>query len=114
MEGVVTASEYQPELYPDYGDPVAAHGIFVVVLVDVTNRGLESDDVGMYSSFRLEDSVGREFDMSDLEVLWAAEDMYGRASVYEPIQPGFTEPLVFVFDVLPASQGLHLLSESPW
>jgi hypothetical protein len=114
LEGVVTFSEYRSVLYPDYGDPVYPGGIFVVALMDVTNYGLVSGEVSRYSSFRVQDSVGRQFDMADLEVLWAAEDEYDRESVYESIQPGFTEPLVFVFDVLPASEGLHLISLSPW
>ena len=30
------------------------------------------------------------------------------------IQPGFTVPMVFVFDVLPESQVLHLVAVHPW
>ena len=101
-------------LVDDYRGPVYPGGIFVVALMSVTNHGLESDEVGRHSSFKVEDSVGRKFDIAELEVLWAAEDEYDRESVYEPIQPGFTKPLVFVFDVLPESAGLHLVSLSPW
>jgi hypothetical protein len=114
LEGVVTFSEYQTVLTPDYGDPVTPQGIFVVILMDVTNHGLESGSVGMFSSFRLQDSQNRKFDMADLEAQWAAQDMYDRDGVYEDIQPGFTVPRVFVFDVLPSSTGLHLVSDSPW
>lgn len=113
LEGIVTDSEWRSVLYPDSGDPIYAKGIFVVALVDVTNRGLESGEVGRHG-FRVQDSVGRKFDMAELEVLWAAEDMYDRESVYTPIQPGFTESLIFVFDVLPESESLHLVSRDPW
>jgi hypothetical protein len=114
LEGVVTFSEYRTVLVDDYSGPVYPDGIFVVALMDVTNHGLVSDDVGRYGSFKVKDSTGRQFDIAELEVLWAAEDEYDRESLYEPIQPGFTKPLVFVFDVLPESQELHLVSLAPW
>jgi hypothetical protein len=114
LEGLVTESLYRSVVYPDSGDPEYADGIFVVALMDVTNHGLESDEVGLHNSFKVEDSVGRKFDLAKLEVQLAAAEEYERESVYEPIQPGFTKSLVFVFDVLPQSQGLHLVSLSPW
>ncbi len=114
LEGKVVSSEYRTVLVEDYSGPVYPYGIFVVAVMDIANVGLVGDQVGLYDSFRVKDSVGRQFDIAELEVLWAAEDEYNLESVYETIQPGFTRRLVFVFDVLPASEGLHLISLSPW
>jgi len=114
LEGRVVFSEYRDVLVDDYQGHVYPYGIFVVTVMDITNFGLESDEVGLYSSFRVMDSVGRQFDLADVQVQLAAEDEYGYDIVYEAIQPGFTRRLVFVFDVLPASEDLHLVSLSPW
>ena len=109
----MTGSERRDALYP-YGPPVTPEGVFIVALMDITNSGLESDDVGYTCSFRVEDSIGRRFDMAELELQSAAQDEYGRDGVYDTIQPGFTSPMVFVFDVLPESTGLFLVSDCPW
>lgn len=114
LEGKVYFSEYRDVLVDDTSGPVYPYGIFVVAVIDVTNTGLQSDEVGRYGSFGVRDSAGRQFDIAELEVLWAAEDEYGYDSVYEAIQPGFTRRLVFAFDVLSISQDLHLVSLSPW
>ena len=114
LAGKVVFSEYRNVLVDDYSGPVYPGGVFVVVIMDVESHGLTSDEVGRYGSFKAKDSVGRQFDIAELEVLWAAEDEYGYDSVYEAIQPGFTKRLIFVFDVLPASEDLHLVSLSPW
>ena len=60
--------------------------------------------MGRHNSFTVRDTLDRQFGIAELEVLWAAEDAYGFDSVCEAIQPGFTRRLVFVFDVLPASE----------
>ena len=113
LEAVVRDSDCRSRLVPDGGDPVYPDGVFVVAVLDVTNEGLESGEVGR-SSLMVRDSVGRKFDMASLEALWAAEDEYDLDSVYTAIQPGFTDQLVFVFDVLPESRDLHLWSnETP-
>jgi len=114
LQGEVILSEYRGVLEDTYRGPVYPGGVFLVTVMDVTNYGLISDEVGTIGSFKVRDSAGRQFDIADLEVLWAAEDEYGYESVYEAIQPGFTKRLVFVFDVLPGSTDLHLMSLSPW
>lgn len=114
FEGVVTAVTKATVLAPDYGDPIYPQGVFLVVFMDVTNHGLESDDVGYYSSFRIADSTNRKFDLAILDAQIAAEDQFGFSSVYTTIQPGFTTASVFVFDVLPTSEGFKLVSLSTW
>jgi hypothetical protein len=108
MQARVTASEYRRVLNGENNDPVYPAGIFVVVLVDVTNNGTRSDYVGG-RSLRVQDSAGRQFDMAELEAQWAAQDEFNREGVYDDIQPGFTRPLVFAFDVLETSTDLHLI-----
>ncbi len=114
LEGRVFFSERRDELVDQTSGPVYPYGVFVVAVMDVTNTGLQSDEVGRYGSFRVRDSAGRQFDIAELEVLWAAQDEYGYDGVYEAIQPGFTRRLVFAFDVLSISEDLHLVSLSPW
>ncbi len=113
LEGVVTCSENCAVLY-NYSTPYYPQGTFVVVLMDVTNHGLRSDEVGQHNSFKAQDSLGRMFDLTSLNVHQAAEYTYQRESLYYPIQPGFTVPLVFVFDVSPQSEGLQLVAVEPW
>ena len=113
FEGVVTSSEVCTILY-DHDTPYYPQGTFAVVLMDVTNHGLRSDEVGQHNSFKAQDSVGRIFDLASLNVHQAAEYTYQRESLYYPIQPGFTVPLVFVFDVLPQSEGLRLVAVEGW
>jgi hypothetical protein len=113
LEGVVTCSENCAILY-NYNTPYYPQGTFVVVLMDVTNHGLRSDEVGQHNSFKAQDSAGRVFDLASLDVHQAAEYTYQRESLYYAIQPGFTVPLVFVFDVLPQSEGLRLVAVKPW
>lgn len=84
------------------------------MLIDVTSHGLRSDEVEQHNSFKAQDSAGRVFDLASPNVHQAAEYTYQRESLYYPIQPGFTMPLVFVFDVLPQSEELHLLAVEPW
>ena len=114
LSGVVVRSEFQQTLAPDYGSPVTAQGKFLVVVLDVTNQGLQSDSVGSYSSFRAKDAAGREFDLAGLTVQMAAKDQYNLGGIYTTVQPGFTTQMVFVFDVLPAAQTFTLVSLSPW
>jgi len=105
----VTGSDDCGVLY-DRGEAVEPEGIYAVALVNVTNHGLRSDEVGRHNSLWVQDDAGRLFDLARLDVHQAAEDTYGRKSLYYAIQPGFTVPMVFVFDVLPESRGLHLVS----
>lgn len=114
LSGTVVASEFKTSLQPNYGNPVVPAGVFVVVTMDVTNTGLESDAVGIYSAFRVQDDAGRKFDMAGMSAQTAAQNQYKLPGAYGTLQPGFTLRMVFVFDVLPASAGMHLLSGSPW
>lgn len=94
--------------------PVTAGGTFVVALLDVTNAGTQSASVAS-DAFRLRDSAGRLFDMAGYTVQSAAGREYGRKTViFDSIQPGFTERMVFVFDVLPTSSGFSLVAQRPW
>ena len=113
FEGIVINSETRTVLY-DHDTPYYPQGIFVVVLMDVTNYGLRSDEVGQHNSFKAQDSAGRVFDLASLNVHQAAETTYQRESLYYPIQPGFTVPMVFVFDVLTQSEDLRLVAVEPW
>lgn len=98
----------------DYSTLYYPQDTFVVVLIDVTNHGLRSDKVGQHNSFKVEDSAGRVFDLASLNVHQAAEYTYQRESLYYAIQPGFTVPLAFVFDVLPQLEELRLVAVEPW
>lgn len=113
LEGVVTCSENCAVLY-NYSTPYYPQGTFVVVLMDVTNHGLRSDEVGQHNSFKAQDSTGRVYDLASLNIHQAAEYTYQCESLYYAIQPGFTVPLVFVFDVSPQSEGLRLVAVEPW
>jgi hypothetical protein len=114
FEGRVTSIARVTSLTPAYGPSVYPQGVFVAVLMDVTNTGQESDEIGRYNSFKIADTENRKFDLASIDAHLAAEDQYERGSVYTTVQPGFTIPLVFVFDVLPASQGFQLVSLSAW
>lgn len=65
----------------DYSTPYCPQGTFVVVLMDVTNHGLRSDEVGQHNSFKVQDSAGRIFDLAGLNVHQAAEYTYQRESL---------------------------------
>ncbi|MBI2863788.1 MAG: hypothetical protein HYX94_04420 [Chloroflexi bacterium] len=114
LQGTVNSSERTSVLTDSWGTVWRANGIFLVGLMNLYNSGLESDDASLYSSFRVVDSVGRHFDLALLEIQLAAQYRYSRIGVYDTIQPGFTLPAVFVFDVLPESDSLQLESLSPW
>jgi hypothetical protein len=113
IETISDFDYYCAVLY-NYSTPYYPQGTFVVVLMDVTNHGLRSDEVGQHNSFKVQDNVGRVFDLASLKVHQAAEYTYQRESLYYPVQPGFTLPMVFVFDVLPQSEGLRLVAVEPW
>lgn len=74
-----------------------AKGRFIVVLMQVTNLGQESDALG---SFRLRDQQGRTFDStSDFEATYSAQAAYKRKSYSESVQPSLSEDELIVFDV---------------
>jgi len=112
MEATVRGSEWRTVLYDD-GQPIEADGTFVTALLDVTNLGSRSDEVGQHTSLKLQDGSGRIYDLASVAVHQAAEDLYGRESLYYPIQPGITVPLVLVFDVAPSAQDLRLVPAMP-
>ena len=74
-----------------------AKGKFIVVLMQVTNLGQESNALG---PFRLRDQQGRSFDpTSDTDATISALSAYKRKSYYESVQPSLSENEVIVFDV---------------
>lgn len=58
MSAVVVRFEYKTVLDAGFGTPQYPQGIFLVAIMDVTNHGLVSGEVGYYSSFRVQDSLG--------------------------------------------------------
>ncbi|NPV07575.1 MAG: hypothetical protein HPY83_06370 [Anaerolineae bacterium] len=114
MEARLTGCAQASELVDYWGRVYHAGGVYVLVFMEVTNRGTESDDVGGLTSFRIADSQGRLFDMADVMVQLAAEYTYNLEGTYDRIQPGFTSHMVFVFDIHPSSASLSLVSSSPW
>lgn len=90
-------------VYPDQ--------IFVVALADINNLGYVSDSVSTLD-LRVRDSIGRQFDMADLDAQWAAQDQYERTGVYDAIQPGFVEGQAYVFDVALDSEELELIANA--
>lgn len=114
LEGVVTASEKRTVLFTDAGQAVYPYGVFVIALMDMTNYGLESDLITLTDSIKLQDGAGHKFDMAEAAIQQAAADTFDRPSAPFRIQPGFTVPMVFVFDALPGATGLHLVAVQPW
>ncbi|MBN2002843.1 MAG: hypothetical protein JXA21_05760 [Anaerolineae bacterium] len=114
LEGIVTASESRTVLYNADDEAFYPYGVFVIALMDITNNGLESDLITLSDSFKLQDEVGRKFDMAEADIQQAAKDTFDRPGAPFRIQPGFTVPMVFVFDVLPEATELHLVAVNPW
>jgi hypothetical protein len=114
FSGIVESSEFRQSLTPDFGSAVSAQGKFLVVVMNITNNGLQGDSVDRYMSFVAKDTANRQFDLADIFAQMAAKDQYNLGGVYTTIQPGFTARMVFVFDVLPASPTFTLISLSPW
>jgi len=104
----ITGAERVDHLEGDSGS-VYPSQIFVIALTSVENLGYVSDNVSRYD-LKVRDSIGRQFDMADLEAQWAAEDQYDRTGVYYDIQPGFVEDQVYAFDVGLDSEGLELIA----
>jgi outer membrane protein assembly factor BamB len=109
LRGVVTGHQ-QTDALAGSTETLRAHGVFLVVFMDVMNPGLRSDYVGdSYSSdLWVEDAARHRFDLAPLPYQIAAREAHGRLGVNDPVQPGFTVPMVFVFDVLPDSTDLRI------
>ncbi|MHB0877326.1 MAG: DUF4352 domain-containing protein [Anaerolineae bacterium] len=91
-----------------------AEGTFVVVMLDVRNRGTLPAEVGLQNAFRLQVSGGFRYDLATLVVQEAAAEAYGRPTVYSPISAGATVRQVFTFEVPESATGLTLVSEYSW
>jgi hypothetical protein len=111
FRGTITEA-YRVDHFEGDSGPIYPIQVFVVAIVDVENLSFASDSVSRYD-LRVRDSIGRLFDMAELEAQWAAEDQYGRTGVYEDIQPNFIENQVYAFDVALDSHGLELVADSP-
>ena len=108
--GVVTFSAAHAYLYDAFWCPdnCFPEGVYVVVLVDVTNVSMTTGNPG--PSIAIRDGVGRTFVPAGLKEQWVAEGMYASDGNYwTEILPGFTKSLAFVFDVVPPPQGLYLV-----
>ncbi len=114
LSGTTVKSEFLSSITPHTGAPLSAQGIFLVVIMDVKNSGLTSDSVSLVNSFKVQDDANRAFDLAETKVQTAAKDQYNLRGATDSIQPGFTTRMVFVFDVLPTSQGLSLIAISSW
>lgn len=112
LEGWVLGSEYRDILTADGGDSYHPEGVFLVAILAVEHGGSEPVEVGG-DNLRVRDDQGRTFNQVGIFVQMAAEDEYGYEGRYDPIQPGYTKHLVFVFDVLRTSQGLYLVGDIP-
>ena len=78
---------------------VAAKGKFVVVFMDVENRGVTSEKIDT-SHLKLRDEKGRVFDLADHNTVQNAAGVhFKRSQTLIAIQPGTTDQMVFVFDV---------------
>ena len=107
FSGLITGAEKVDYLVDDPTNLYPGQ-VFLVVFVDVTNLDYVSDSVSRYD-LRIKDSMGRFFDMAELEVQWAAENQYSLSGVYQDIQPSFVERQVYVFDIALDSVGLELV-----
>jgi len=108
FRGTITGADRVDHLEGDSGS-IYPIQVFVVAIVDVENMGFASDYVSRYD-LKLRDSIGRLFDLAELEGQFAAEHQYNRTGVYTDIQPGFIENQVYAFDVALDSQGLELVA----
>jgi len=79
------------------GTPVTAQGVYIAILMRVTNTGSNPDSLG---GFRIRDQAGRSFDY-DFSATSTAADFYGRRAFYTTLQPTFSADVVIVFDVAP-------------
>jgi len=111
FRGTITGADRVDHLDGDSGEIYPVQ-VFVVAIVDVKNLGFASDYVSAYD-LKIRDSIGRLFDMAELEEQFAAEHQYNRTGVYTDIQPDFIENQVYAFDVALDSQGLELVAYSP-
>lgn len=107
FSGLITGAEKVDYLIDDT-EYIYPGQVFLIVYVDVANLDFVSDYVSRYD-LRIQDSLGRLFDMAVLEVQLAAEDQYGLSGVYQDIQPSFVEKQVYVFDIALDSVGLELV-----
>ncbi len=106
---IVGVDEHQ-ELPPPYGSggPTKARGKFVVLSLDIENTGTQSGYVDIYS-VKLRDGAGRTFDAASSEAQRGADQLTGRTSVFQAVQPGLTADIVLVFDVAPNAERFTLI-----
>ncbi len=77
------------------GTPVTAQGVYIAILMRVTNTGSNPDYL---RGFRIKDQAGRSFDY-DSSATSTATDFYGRRYFSTTLQPTFSADVVIVFDV---------------
>ena len=85
-------------IWPSLDAPTGTR--FVVFLLNVENLAAEKSEVTS-SSFRMRDDLGRSFTLTDWPQ-WStahltAKSFYGLNGLFDSVQPGMTELMVFVF-----------------
>lgn len=84
-----------------------AKGIFVVLVVEVTNTGKETGNVA-FSNFELTDAQGRTYKTSDDFHLFSVVKQFAEGQPSDDIPPGLTNQFPLVFDVTPDASDLLL------
>lgn len=91
---------------------ISTSGIWVVVIVSVTNIGNKSESLS--NSVQLRDERGRLFDMANStnSGLYYTDlaRLYGVRSPYSDVQPGLSTRTIFAFQVAPDVQRLEMVS----
>lgn len=114
LEGEVTGCYRVRSLATEDETSVTANGVFILLLLDVRNRGSLPASVGLLDSFRLQAAGGYRYDLAPLYVQEAASCALGRPTVYSRISAGATVTQVFAFDVPETAASLSVVSEYPW
>jgi hypothetical protein len=102
------------ELRDAGGSRLAASGVFIVVVAEVRNYGVQPGEVATSESFRLQATGGLRYAMAAVPVQDAAALTFGRQGVYTPIPAGVSVVQVFVFDPPTGAAGFSLVSDFPW
>lgn len=94
-----------PGCYPD--------GVFVVVILDVTNLG-EFQDASPGPGLSIKDSSDEIFNPIGGQAQFLIREEYGVSSYWDDIPPGATGTIGLVYDVPLQAQGMYLVPRYGW
>lgn len=117
LSATVTSSEWRYSLTDLNGAIYTSHGVFAILLMDIVNPYPGAEELSIYNSFKLQNpnNLAANYAVSiDTYLMSALKATYQRNTIYDPLTPSATQPMVFLFDVPSVNTPLQLVSLSPW